>query len=112
MQRFEPKYSLYFYKEFDNEDEEIKYLLLRIEIPGNIIRLTARSTDSKTERYYGILIKVIKERDEFPEKSNENLIEISDNRIYDEFSYFIAKSLYEFIHFSLCFFLPAFFFFL
>ena len=89
LQRFEPKYSLYFYKEFDNEDEEIKYLLLRIEIPGNIIRLTARSTDSKTERYYGILIKVIKERDEFPEKSNENLIEISDNRIYDEFSYFI-----------------------
>ena len=89
LQRFEPKYSLYFYKEYNNEDEEMKYLLLRIEIPGNIVRLTARNTDSDKERSNGILIKVIKKRDEFPEISNENLIEIADNRIYDEFSYFI-----------------------
>ena len=40
--RFEIKYSLYIYKESqdydDNEDYE-NYLLLRIEIPGNISRL-------------------------------------------------------------------------
>ena len=38
----EPKYSLYFYTELNEEEDEYeKYLLLRIEIPGNITRLTA-----------------------------------------------------------------------
>ena len=90
LQRFEPKYSLYFYKDIDeNNEEEKKYLLLRIEIPGNIAKLTARSTDPQKEKYNGIVIKGIKERDKFPEQSNKYLKEINDNRNYDEFSYFI-----------------------
>ena len=90
LQRFEPKYSLYFYKDIDeNNEEEKKYLLLRIEIPGNIVKLTARSTDPQKEKYNGIVIKGIKERDKFPEQSNKYLKEINDNRNYDEFSYFI-----------------------
>ena len=43
--KYEPKYSMYFYKEInDEEDQEDNYLLLRLEIPGNIIKLTARKT--------------------------------------------------------------------
>ena len=94
--KFEPKYSLYYYKEKkenegeeDDEDEYEKYLLLRLEIPGNIVRLTARSTDPKTEKFNGIVIKGIKKNDEFKEKNNEDFATISDNRSYDEFTYFI-----------------------
>ena len=78
--KFEPKYSLYYYE---------KYLLLRLEIPGNIIRLTARSTDPKTEKFNGIVIKGIKKKDDFEERSKEDFTKISDNRNYDDFSYFI-----------------------
>jgi len=98
--KFEPKYSLYYYKEKKNvnenedEDEEEneeyeKYLLLRLEIPGNIIRLTARSTDPKTEKFNGIVIKGIKSKDDFKEKTKEDFTTITDNRSYDEFTYFI-----------------------
>ena len=88
--KFEPKYSMYFYKEI-NEDEDIedKYLLLRLEIPGNIVKLFARSTDPKKEKYRGIIIKGFKEKDKFEEESKEDFKEIYDNRNYEEFSYFI-----------------------
>ena len=64
--KFEPKYSMYYYKEKkksddENDDEDSeeydKYLLLRLEIPGNVVRLTARSTDPKIEKFKGIVIK-------------------------------------------------------
>jgi len=97
--KFEPKYSLYYYKEKkikeedddedEDEDEYEKYLLLRLEIPGNIVRLTARSTDPKTEKYKGIVIKGYKKKDEFKESSKEDFTKIYENRSYDEFSYFI-----------------------
>ena len=95
--KFEPKYSLYYYEEKkivdeeegeENEENE-KYLLLRLEIPGNIIRLTARSTDPKTEKFNGIVIKGIKNKDDFKEKKKEHFATITDNRSYDEFTYFI-----------------------
>ena len=61
--KFEPKYSLYFYKELNEEEDEYEnYLLLRLEIPGNIVRLTARSTNPKTEKFNGIIIKGIKKK--------------------------------------------------
>ena len=96
--KFEPKYSLYYYKEKkeknkddeDDDDEEYeKYLLLRLELPGNIVRLTARSTDRRKEKYKGIVIKGIKKNDTFPEQGKEDFTVISDNRTYEEFSYFI-----------------------
>lgn len=99
--KFEPKYSLYYYKEKkkkSKEDEEYddeeeieyeKFLLLRLEIPGNIIRLTARSTDPKKEKFNGIVIKGLKKIDTFKEQSSEDFSVISDNRSYDEFTYFI-----------------------
>ena len=73
----------------EDEDEYEKYLLLRLEIPGNIVRLTARSTDPKTEKYKGIVIKGYKKKDEFKESSKEDFTIIKDKRNYDEFSYFI-----------------------
>ena len=90
-ERFEPKYSLYLYRESqDDEDEDFEnYLLLRIEIPGNIKRLTARSTNDN-EKYKGIIIKGYKERDIIPEQSKKkNFVQIYDNRRYEEISYFI-----------------------
>ena len=90
---FEPKYSLYFYREEgegeEDEDEYENYLLLRLEIPGNIVKLTARRTNPKTEKYHGIVIKGIKEREEFDEQKAKDFKEIIDNRKYGEFSYFI-----------------------
>ena len=81
---------MYFYKEInEDEDEEDKYLLLRLEIPGNITKLYARSTDPKKEKYRGIIIKGFKEKDKFDEQSKEDFKEIYDNRNYEEFSYFI-----------------------
>ena len=88
--KFEPKYSLHYYKEKNEEEDEYEnYLLLRLEIPGNIVRLTARSTDPKTEKFNGIVIKGIKKEDQFIEKSKEDFTTISDNRNYEEFTYFI-----------------------
>lgn len=88
--KFEPKYSLYFYKEINEEEEEEEnYLLLRLEIPGNITKLTARSTDLKKEKYRGIVIKGYKDKDKFEEEKKTDFKEISDNRNYEEFSYFI-----------------------
>ena len=98
--KFEPKYSLYFFKEKkkkgeedddddDDEDSFDNYLLLRLEIPGNIVRLTARTTNPEKEKYKGIVIKGLKERDKFDEESKKDFTIIYDNRSYDEFSYFI-----------------------
>ena len=94
--KFEPKYSLYYYKEKkkeddddDDDDEYDKYLLLRLELPGNVVRLTARSTDPKTEKFNGIVIKGIKRKDDFQESNKEDFTTIIDNRSYDEFTYFI-----------------------
>jgi hypothetical protein len=87
---FEPKYSLYFYREEgEDEDEYENYLLLRLEIPGNIVKLTARRTNPKTEKYKGIVIKGIKEKENFEEQNAKDFKEIIDNRKYGEFSYFI-----------------------
>ena len=74
--KYEPKYSLYYYKEKikrEDDDEEEKYrniLLLRLELPGNIARLTARRTN-QNEKLYGIIIKGIKEKDDFDEKKTK-----------------------------------------
>ena len=99
--KFEPKYSLYYYKEMkkkeekdeddddEDDDEYDKYLLLRLELPGNIVRLTARSTDPKVEKFKGIVIKGLKKKDDFDEKNKDDFTTISDNRSYAEFSYFI-----------------------
>ena len=88
--KLEPKYSLYFYQELNEEEDEYeKYLLLRLEIPGNIVRLTARSTNPKMEKFNGIIIKGIKKEDDFQERNKEDFTTISDNRSYDEFTYFI-----------------------
>ena len=89
--KYEPKYSLYVYREGEGEDDDEyeNYLLLRIEIPGNIIRLTARSTNPKEDRYTGIILKGIKEEDEIPEKNKKDFKTIRDTRIYDEINFFI-----------------------
>lgn len=93
--KFEPKYSLYFYKEkknVENDDDESEYenyLLIRLEIPGNIERLTARSTNLQTEKFNGIVIKGFKMKDDFKEQNKEDFTIISDNRSSDEFTYFI-----------------------
>jgi len=88
--KMEPKYSLYFYKELNEEEGEYEnYLLLRLEIPGNIVRLTARSTNPKMEKFNGIVIKGIKRKDDFQESNKEDFTTIIDNRSYDEFTYFI-----------------------
>ena len=59
----------------DDDDEEYeKFLLLRLEIPGNIVRLTARSTDPKTEKFYGIIIKGFKKMMNFKNKKRMILL--------------------------------------
>ena len=81
---------MHYYREKNEEEDEYEnYLLLRLEIPGNVIRLTARSTNPKNDKYNGIVIKGIKKEDDFKEKSKEDFTTISDNRNYEEFSYFI-----------------------
>ena len=90
---FEPKYSLYYYKEGEGEDDDDdgyeNYLLLRLEIAGNIDKLTARRTNPKKEKYKGIVIKGHKMEDQFDEQKAKDFKKISDNRKYGEFSYFI-----------------------
>ena len=98
--KYEPKYSLYYYREKikkkendddDEDDEEENYqniLLLRLELPGNIKKLTAKRTEL-SDKLYGIILKGKKEKDEFDEKQNESLHAIYDNRTYDDFTYFI-----------------------
>ena len=73
----------------EDNDEYDKYLLLRLELPGNIVRLTARSTDLKVEKFKGIVIKGLKKKDDFNEQKKDDFTIISDNRSYAEFSYFI-----------------------
>ena len=93
---FEPKYSLYFYREGEDEDDYENYLLLRLEIPGNITKLTARSTDPQTEKYRGIIITIHKEEDNIKENEKKDFKKINDNRKYGKFAYFIElkKSLH------------------
>ena len=90
---FEPKYSLGYYtikkEDEDNDDDCEKYLLLRLELPGNIERLTAKGTNQKKGKFKGIFIKGYKKKDEFKEQSFEDFTIIRDNRSYDEFTYFI-----------------------
>ena len=81
--KYEPKYSLYYYREKikkkendddDEDDEEENYqniLLLRLELPGNIKKLTAKRTEL-SDKLYGIILKGKKEKDEFDEKQNES----------------------------------------
>ena len=90
-ERYEANYSLYYFKEVIDEDEEEyeNYLLLRIEIPGNIVRLTARKASNKNEEKKGIIIKGLKKKDNFKEQSKQGFTLIDDNRIYDELYYFI-----------------------
>ena len=87
--KFEPKYSMYIYKKGDDDDFE-NYLLLRIEVPGNVTRLTARGTDPKKEKYRGIIINIQKKEDELEETKNcKNFHKLYDNRNYEEINYFI-----------------------
>lgn len=87
--KFEPKYSMCIYKEGDEDDFE-NYLLLRIEVPGNVTRLTARGTDPKKEKYRGIIINIQKKEDELEETKNcKNFHKLYDNRNYEEINYFI-----------------------
>ena len=88
--KFEPKYSMYICKEGDDDDFE-NFLLLRIEVPGNVTRLTARGTDPKKEKYRGIIINIHKEEDNIEEEKEKckTFKKIYDNRNYDEINYFI-----------------------
>lgn len=88
--KFEPKYSMYIYKEGDEDDFE-NYLLLRIEVPGNVTRLTARGTDPKKEKYRGIIINIQKKEDDLEEETEnfKNFHKLYDNRNYEEINYFI-----------------------
>ena len=98
--KYVPKYSLYYYKEKikrmdedddDEDDEEEKYqniLLLRVELPGNIKKLTALRSDVNGKSY-GIILKGFKEDDQFPERKNKDFTIVYDNRKYKEFKYFI-----------------------
>ena len=101
--KFEPTYSLYYYEkkkkktkdsdeddDDDGEEEIEKYLLLRLELPGNIVKLTARSTNQQYEKLNGILIKGTKLKDDFEEiKTNKTFKCLVDKRSYENFSYFI-----------------------
>ena len=59
-------------------------------MPGNIIRLTARTTDPEKEKFKGIVINGIKEMDKINERNEKkDFTDIYDNRIYNEFSFFI-----------------------
>ena len=62
---------------------------MKLELPGNIEKLIARSTDPKTEKFNGIIIKVIKKKDEIEKEEKEDFTFISETRNYGEFSYFI-----------------------
>ena len=88
--KFEPKYSVFIYKEGDDDDFE-NFLLLRIEVPGNVTRLTARGTDPKKEKYRGIIINIHKEEDNIEEEKEKykTFKKMYDNRNYEEINYFI-----------------------
>ena len=62
---------------------------MKLELPGNIEKLIARSTDPKTEKLNGIIIKVSKKIDEIEIDEKEDFTIISEKRNYGEFSYFI-----------------------
>jgi len=98
-EKYKPKYSLYYYREKENkkpddeddDDEEVKYqnyLLLRLELPGNITKLVARRTN-QNEKLYGIIVNGVKEEEQFEERNKDSFCVIKDNRTYKEFQYFI-----------------------
>ena len=97
-EKHKPKYSLCYYREKENrnhddddDEEEVKYqnyLLLRLELPGNITKLIARRTN-QNEKLYGIIVNGMKEEDQFDERNKDSFYVIKDNRTYKEFQYFI-----------------------
>ncbi len=82
----------------DDEDEDSegndKYLLLKVEIPVYVVRLIAGKTYPKFENFKEILIKQLQKIQYFNEQPKEDFSIISDNRSYDEFSYFIVLKRY------------------
>ena len=80
--KFVPKCSSFAYK-----DKGRNILLIRLEIPGNIEKLTARFC------YYGkrktILIQGKKLEDDFPEKKKKSILHIKDNRNYEDINHYI-----------------------
>ena len=77
------KYALYFYKEGIKKRDIKQYLLLRIELPGNITKLKVQATSSE-EKINGIKIFAYKKKDEIPEASKKEFHEIFDKREYNE----------------------------
>ena len=88
--KFSPKYSYYAYKEkSEDKRRKIDYiLLLRIEIPGKIDKLTASYKKNGSKKT--IEVKVTKTKDDFPELKSDNFIEIQDKtRTYGELTYYL-----------------------
>ena len=88
--KFNPKYSLYVYKDYDQSNKRKKlqnYLLLRLELPGKIDKLKVMYY--KNEKYKGLRIKGKKSKEEFPEESKKNFEMIKNNRTFEDFEYFI-----------------------
>ena len=88
--KFNPKYSLYVYKDYDKSNKRKKlqnYLLLRLELPGKIDKLKVMYY--KNEKYKGLRIKGKKSKEEFPEESKKNFEMIKNNRTFEDFEYFI-----------------------
>ena len=83
------KSKVYFTKEITPNSLIKIYEALGVELPGNIEKLIARSTDPKTEKLNGIIIKVSKKIDEIEIDEKEDFTIISEKRNYGEFSYFI-----------------------
>ena len=81
------KYSLYFYKEQEkNKKKRTKfqnYLLLVLEIAGKLEKLKAKYY--KKEKIKGILIEGRKAKEDFSKEYQE----IENNRIFEDFQYFI-----------------------
>ena len=89
--KFNPKYSLYVYKDYDQSNKRKKklqnYLLLRLALPGKIDKLKVMYY--KNEKYKGLRIKGKKSKEEFPEESKKNFEMIKNNRTFEDFEYFI-----------------------
>lgn len=60
-----------------------QFLLLRIELPGNITKLKVQATSSK-EKINGIKIFAYKKKDDIAEASKKDFHEIFDKREYNE----------------------------
>ena len=89
--KFNPKYTLYVYKDKENLNKENKklqnYLLLILEIPGKINKIIV--SYYKNEKYKGLKIKGKKLKEELEEEKKESFQEIKNNRTFEDFEYFI-----------------------